>query len=88
MGPSGALLLTNAICKRIPAPIVKKESTVGAGDSMVAGMAFMLLHGKSLIEVVQFGVACGTAATMNAGSQLCKKEDAWRLFEWIKAHTT
>ena len=88
MGPSGALSLTNDICKRIPAPNVKKASTVGAGDSMVAGMAFMLSQGKSLIEVVQFGVACGTAATMNAGSQLCKKEDVWRLFEWIKAHTS
>ena len=88
MGPSGALLLTNDICKRIPAPNVKKASTVGAGDSMVAGMAFMLSQGKSLIEVVQFGVACGTAATMNAGSQLCKKEDVWRLFEWINAHTS
>ena len=87
MGASGALLLTKDIFKRIPAPNVKKVSTVGAGDSMVAGMAIMLSQNKSLVEVAQFGVACGSAATMNAGSQLCKKEDVWRLFEWIKAHT-
>jgi 6-phosphofructokinase 2 len=87
MGPSGALLLTKNISRRVPAPIVKKTSTVGAGDSMVAGMALMLSQGRPLVEVVQFGVACGSAATMNAGSELCKKEDVLRLFEWIKAHT-
>jgi 6-phosphofructokinase 2 len=29
------------------------------------------------------GVACGSAATMNEGTQLFKKEDAQRLFEWL-----
>jgi len=86
MGPSGALLLTKDICKRIPSPNVKKISTIGAGDSMVAGMAYMLSQGKPILEVVQFGVACGTAAIMTEGSQLFKKEDVLKLFEWIKAH--
>jgi 6-phosphofructokinase 2 len=86
MGPSGALLLTKDICKRIPSPNVKKVSTIGAGDSMVAGMALMLSQGKPILEVVQFGVACGTAAIMTEGSQLFKKEDVLKLFEWIKLH--
>ena len=88
MGPSGALLLTKDICTRIPAPIVKKTSTIGAGDSMVAGIVLMLSQGRSIVEAVQFGVASGTAATMNTGSQLCKKEDVWKLFEWIKLHSS
>jgi 6-phosphofructokinase 2 len=29
------------------------------------------------------GVACGSAATMNEGTQLFKLEDAKRLFEWV-----
>jgi 6-phosphofructokinase 2 len=33
---------------------------------------------------VQYGVACGTAATMNPGTELCKKEDADKLFTLIK----
>jgi 6-phosphofructokinase 2 len=85
MGPAGALLVTKDMCKRIPAPTVKKISTVGAGDSMVAGITYMLDQSKPLIEAVQFGVACGTAATMNAGSQLCKKEDVLRLFKWVQS---
>jgi len=86
MGPSGALLLTKDLCKRIPSPNVKKVSTIGAGDSMVAGMALMLSEGKPILEVVQFGVACGTATIMTEGSQLFKKEDVMKLFEWIKLH--
>jgi len=75
LGPAGAMLVTKDMHEKIPAPTVKKLSTVGAGDSMVAGMSWMLEQGKSLLEMVRFGVACGTAATMNAGTQLYKKED-------------
>jgi 6-phosphofructokinase 2 len=32
---------------------------------------------------VQYGVACGTAATLNPGTELCKKEDADRLYALI-----
>lgn len=87
MGPAGAIVVTEKSHERIPAPTVKKLSTVGAGDSMVGGMAWMLEQGASLREVVRFGVACGTAATMNSGTQLFKKEDALRLYEWINQHS-
>ena len=84
MGPSGALLVTKNGERRIPAPTVKKLSTVGAGDSMVAGITWMLEENKTLLEAVQFGVACGTAAIMNQGTQLFIKKDAVQLFEWIQ----
>ena len=87
MGPSGALLVTKDIHESIPAPTVKKLSTVGAGDSMVGGMAWMLSQGKSLQEMVRFGVACGTAATMNAGTKLFNKEDVYRIYTWINEHS-
>lgn len=83
MGPAGAMLITKDTVEKVPAPTVKKLSTVGAGDSMVAGMVWMLEQGKSLSEMVRFGVACGTAATMNSGTQLFKKDDVLRLYKWI-----
>jgi 6-phosphofructokinase 2 len=86
MGPTGALLVTRDVCEHIPTPTVKKQSTVGAGDSMVAGMVWMLEQGRSISEMVRFGVACGTAATMNPGTQLFKKEDVYRLYEWINKY--
>ena len=84
MGPAGAMLVTKDIHKRVSAPTVKKLSTVGAGDSMVAGIAFMLEKNASLIEAVQFGVSCGSAATMNPGTKLFNKDDVFRLYEWVK----
>ena len=84
MGPAGALLMTREGHKQINAPAVKKLSTVGAGDSMLAGIAFKLESGASIMEAVRFGVACGTAATMNKGTSLFKKQDVETLYEWIK----
>jgi 6-phosphofructokinase 2 len=86
MGPSGALLVTKDTREHVPTPTVKKQSTVGAGDSMVAGMVWKLSQGKSLKEIVRFGVACGTAATMNPGTQLFKEEDVHRLHQWIDTY--
>lgn len=83
MGPQGAMLIAEDELVYVPAPTVRKKSTVGAGDSMVAGMVLSLAQKKSLIEVVSFGVASGTAATMNEGTGLCKKEDTEKLYQWI-----
>jgi 6-phosphofructokinase 2 len=86
MGATGALLVTRDGCEHIPTPTVKKQSTVGAGDSMVAGMMWMLSQEKPISEMARFGVACGTAATMNPGTQLFKKEDVYRLYDWINQY--
>ncbi|MBE0390687.1 1-phosphofructokinase family hexose kinase [Flavobacterium sp. PL002] len=83
LGPQGAALVTKDSCDYVPAPHVAKKSTVGAGDSMVGGMVWALSQNKSLQEVLRWGVACGSAATMNEGTQLFKIEDANRLFEWL-----
>ena len=84
MGAAGAMLVTNSMAELITPPPAIKKSTVGAGDSMVAGIAFFLSQGKSLSEAVRYGVACGTAATMNPGTELCRKEDADKLYALIK----
>ena len=84
IGAKGALLATKNKMEHIYAPTVYQKSTLGAGDSMVAGMVLSLLQGKSLGEMVKFGVACGTSATLRPGTQLCNKEDVHNLYEWIK----
>ena len=84
MGPAGAMLVTKELALQIMPPIEKRKSTVSSGDSMVAGIALSLTRNKSLTEAVQYGVACGTAATMNPGTELCRKEDAEYLFKLIQ----
>ena len=83
MGAAGAMLITKNETQQIIPPLVKRNSTVGAGDSMLAGIVLSLSRQKSLLEAVQYGVACGTAATLNSGTQLCKLEDVEKLFAEI-----
>jgi 6-phosphofructokinase 2 len=86
LGAAGAMLVSGDELYHVGAPSVKRKSTVGAGDSMVAGMVYALAHEWPLELVLKYGIACGTAATMNSGTQLCNKEDVEMLFEWLKKH--
>lgn len=81
MGSEGAWLVTANEKYFVAAPSVEKKSTVGAGDSMVAGVIYSLQKNASLEQALQFGVACGSAATMNEGTQLFNKDDAERLYK-------
>jgi 6-phosphofructokinase 2 len=84
MGAAGAMLVTKDITEIIKPSAVKRKSTVGAGDSMVAGIVFYLSQGKNIFDAVKYGVACGTAATMNSGTELCKKEDADKVLKLLQ----
>lgn len=54
-------------------PPMKSQSTVGAGDSMVGAMTLRLAENASLEDMVRFGVAAGSAATINRGTRLCSR---------------
>lgn len=84
LGPRGLIALGRgpgepaAILKAIP-PVVRVKSRVGAGDSTVAGFVFRHAGGKGLEDCLRFATACGTAATLAPGNQLCRLADAQRL---------
>ncbi len=79
-GPAGALLAQRGQrAVWFHPPPVHPVSTVGAGDSMVAGIAASLVRGRSLPDAVRYGVAAGTAAVMTPGSALCDVDDVGRL---------
>ena len=86
MGAAGAILVTKEMALQIMPPVVKRKSTVGAGDSMVAGLTLTLSRNKSLTEAVQYGVACGTAATMNPETELCKADDVEKLYQQMQSY--
>ncbi|NHF59674.1 1-phosphofructokinase family hexose kinase [Flavobacteriaceae bacterium TP-CH-4] len=87
LGPRGALLVTKEYTEYISAPTIHPQSTIGAGDSMLAGMVLGLAKGKSFREMAKYGVACGTAAAMSPGTQLCKKDNVEELYQWILSRT-
>ncbi len=80
LGAAGAMMVSDEIAEHILPPTVPIVSKVGAGDSMVAGIVLSLARGKPLRESILFGVAAGTAAVMTPGTELCRREDAERLF--------
>lgn len=83
LGPQGALLVTTDQEARIVPPTVKRQSTVGAGDSMVAAITLKRAQGAGWLEAARYGVAAGTAATMNQGTELCRKVDVERIYAWL-----
>ena len=83
LGEKGAMLFTKDKEMQASSPKVKRKSTVGAGDSMVAGFVLSLSQGKTFEDSLRYGVACGTAATINSGTELCNKKDADALFQKI-----
>ena len=83
MGDNGAILVSANETISLPAPTLKLKSTVGAGDSMVAGLVLGITRNYDWTDTLKLGIACGSAATMNEGTALCKKNDVEDLFKRI-----
>jgi 6-phosphofructokinase 2 len=71
------------VLKAIP-PQVEVRSTVGAGDSTIAGLVLKLNEGLGIDEACRWAVAAGTAATLAPGTELCRREDVERLLSKVK----
>jgi 6-phosphofructokinase 2 len=83
-GPSGALLaVRGGGAMWFRPPPVRPVSTVGAGDSMVAGIAASLFHGSDLEDAVRHGVAAGTATVLTPGTALCERTDVERFVDQV-----
>ena len=83
-GPSGALLATrDGELRWFRPPPVRPVSTVGAGDSMVAGIAAALARGDDLVSAVRLGVAAGTATVLTPGTELCDPDIVERFVEQV-----
>lgn len=86
LGAGGAMLVWKDGYEKLGAPTVKIRSKVGAGDSMVAGMVLSLARNRPLPEAARFAIAAGAAAVMTPGSELCRREDAERLYKSISVY--
>jgi 1-phosphofructokinase len=74
LGKEGAVITdgrNNFYCKSLNVAV---NSTVGAGDGMVAATALKLEQGADLREILRSGVAAGTATVMSVGQTAFTKE--------------
>jgi 1-phosphofructokinase family hexose kinase len=68
--------------KAIP-PALVARSTVGSGDSMVAGIAIAFNEGNGLAEGLRLGTAAGAGTAMTPHTHLCERTDFERLLPLV-----
>jgi 6-phosphofructokinase 2 len=79
MGSRGSICATPDGVLHAVSPPVERRSTVGSGDSLVAGMAIALAIGAPIADGLRLGTAAGAATAMTPGTQLGAREDVEQL---------
>ena len=79
LGADGALLIGAEGTFALPAVVTDPVSTVGAGDSFLAGMTYGLTQKQPPLESFRLAVAFAAAATLSPGTDLAHPEHVDRL---------
>lgn len=84
LGKNGAVMLTEN-GEKYYAPCIKVDvnSTVGAGDAMIAGFAAAYSNGKSMKECFENGVVYSAAACTKSGTEIPTKNDVERIADKV-----
>jgi 6-phosphofructokinase 2 len=83
-GKEGIILSTADHKIKAVAPPVQVDSTVGAGDSVVAGFVKAHSQGKELEECVRLACAAGTATAKTPGTELCHMHEVEEILQQIE----
>lgn len=84
LGKKGAFIAHKNGVNYVNAPEISVKSTIGAGDSMVAGLLYGILHNFTPEAMLKHGVACGVSATMSEGSDLAHVVNIERALKMIQ----
>lgn len=83
-GKEGIILSTRDHKIKAFAPPVEVDSTVGAGDSVVAGFAKAHSQGEELTECMRLACAAGTATAKTPGTELCHAQEVEEVLRQIE----
>jgi 6-phosphofructokinase 2 len=83
-GKDGLIVANGGKILKVTPPQVEVRSTIGAGDSTIAGLVLKLSQGYGIEEASRLAVASGTAAVLTPGTELCRREDVERLLPQVK----
>lgn len=84
MGSKGAVLASSEGEFLLTPPLINAVSTIGAGDSMVAGFIYGESKKLKKIESFKYGISFGTAACLTQGTNPPSFEDIQSIFNQIK----
>ncbi len=79
LGGRGAVLASSEGSFYVPAPQIEALSTIGAGDSAIAGFIYALSKGYDTKQSLELSVAFGTAACLKSGTTPPEMSDAINL---------
>lgn len=83
LGAEGAILTDGNKRYYCKSANVAINSTVGAGDSMIASACMQILKDAPLCEVLRHGVAAGTAAITTSGTNLFYRDKYEEIYSQI-----
>ena len=83
LGEKGAVLVSNGELYTTVPPKIEAVSTIGAGDSTIAGFISAYVSGLKPSVCLKRAVSFGTAACLTAGTTPPKKEDIESIFSAI-----
>ena len=83
LGSKGALLVSSEGVFSARPPKIEALSTIGAGDSSIAGFLAAKAEGCSAKDCLCRAVAYGTAACLSAGTKPPRREDVTELMDKI-----
>ena len=75
MGPDGAVYVNNHEIYKADSWDIPVKNTVGAGDAMVAALAYSILNENDLHEIARLTTAAGTITVSKDGTQFCTYEE-------------
>lgn len=84
MGSKGAVLVGKDLVLQGEIPKVKVKSTVGAGDSLVAGFTVGLSKGLTIKEAFRLGIAASVIAVTKEGTRAATLEEVETVIDRIK----
>jgi 6-phosphofructokinase 2 len=79
LGHLGAMFITRQQALRSPPLPVEPVSAVGAGDCFLGAIVYSLAKGDNVTDAFRLGVAAGSAALIQEGTELCRPADVYRL---------
>ena len=84
MGKNGVMAGGKSALVAVTPPAIKTNSTVGAGDALVAGFIVGRVRGLALEDSVRLGTAAAAASVTQPGTQAGLSSEVEKFFRQIK----
>lgn len=81
LGAEGAYITNGNEAWKCSAAQVTVRSIQGAGDSVIAGLCMAVDEGKTLPEILHYGIAAAGDSISKEGTQLCTREGVEKLLQ-------